>query len=160
MDDKDYTGERGETVFRFLIGKKCNGQYWFSLKFLGEKAETKDFAVYLKDPSCGEATFFVQVKATTLGYSGKGKKRKLRINVNKEDVLKLKKVTGPSFVAAIDVDGEAGFMYPITKHTRNRQLSGIPCRFPINCRLIMQLWKKVEKYWTERNMLAERSMLS
>lgn len=160
MDDKDYTGERGETVFRFLIGKKCNGQYWFSLRFLGEKAETKDFAVYLKDPSCGEATFFVQVRATTLGYSGKGTKRKIRVNVTKDDVRKLKTVTGPAFVAAIDVDGEAGFMYPITKHTRNRHLSGIPCRFPINCRLIMGLWKNVEEYWINRNMLAERSMLS
>jgi len=80
--------------------------------------------------------------------------------VTKEDVLKLKKVTGPAFIAAIDVDGETGFMYPITKRTRNRQLSGIPCRFPINCRLIMRLWANVEEYWTERNMLAERSMLS
>jgi hypothetical protein len=160
MDDRDFIGERGEAIFRFLIGKKCNGRYWFSLKFLGDKAETKDFAVYLKDPACGEATFFVQVKATTLGYTGKGAKRKLRVNVAKEDLLKLKKVNGPAFIAAIDVDGEVGFMHAITKHTMNRNLAGISCQFPINCRLIAQLWQNVEEYWTQRNMLAERSMLS
>jgi len=159
MDEKDYAGERGETVFRFLIGKKCDGRYWFSLRFLGEKAETKDFAVYLKDPACGEATFFVQVKATTLGYSGEGRHRKLRVNVSKEDVLKLKTVNGPAFIAGIDLHGEVGFMLPITKQTRNRRISGLPCRFPIDCRLITRLWKNVEQYWTERNMLANRSML-
>jgi hypothetical protein len=96
MNEKDYIGKRGETIFAFLIGKKCSGRFWFHCDFLGDKAETKDFVVYLIDPACTEATFFVQVKATSRGYSGKGKKRKLKANVSKKDVKKLKGVNGPA----------------------------------------------------------------
>lgn len=93
MNDRDRIGKRGETVFAFLIGKQCGGRFWFDPAFLDGKSETKDFAVSLIDPKCGEATLFVQVKATARGYSGKGTKRKLRVSVSKADVAKLKRVT-------------------------------------------------------------------
>ncbi len=60
MNQRDYIGKRGETIFAFLIGKKCKGQFWFHCEFLGDKAETKDFTIYCIEPSCTEATFFVK----------------------------------------------------------------------------------------------------
>jgi hypothetical protein len=111
MDEKDYIEKRGETIFAFLIGKRCDGAFWFLGEFIDGKAETKDFTVYLIEPSCGEATFFVQVKATAQGYRGKGANRKLNVKVAKEDVAKLKRVTGPAYVAGIDIDLEVGFSW-------------------------------------------------
>jgi len=159
MNQKDYIGKRRETIFAFLIGKKCSGRFWFHCDFLGDKAETKDFTVYLIEPSCDEATFFVQVKATSKGYTGKGANRKLKVNVNQRDVQTLKGVTGPAFVAGIDIELEQGFLLAITKETGDK-LSGIPCKHQIDCTLIENLWKEVEKYWIKRNMLAKKSMFS
>jgi hypothetical protein len=159
MNEKDYIGKRGETIFAFLIGKQCNGRFWFHADFLGDKAETKDYTVLLINPSCGEATFFVQVKATTRGYSGKGAKRKLKANVSKKDVEKLKRVTGPAFVAGIDIELEAGFLIAITQATAGK-ISGIPCTHRIDCNMIPNLWKEIETYWLNRNMTAQQSMFS
>jgi hypothetical protein len=160
MNEKDRIGKRGETVFAFLIGKRCLGRFWFDTGFLGDKAETKDYTVYLIDPGCGEATLFVQVKATTKGYRGKGAKRKLRVRVTEADVKKLKRVTGPAYVAGIDVEAEVGFLLAITRNSRNRTINGIPCTNPIDCTLIPQLWREVEAYWTKRNMTATKSLFS
>jgi hypothetical protein len=158
MNQRDHIGERGETIFAFLIGKKCSGRFWFRCKFLGDKAETKDFTVYCIDPSCGEATFFVQVKATSKGYVGKGRKRKLRVNVSEKDVKKLKRVTGPAFIAGIDTEVEEGYLVSVTKHSP-KKYSGIPCTHKINCTLIEKLWKNVERYWKQQNMLARKSLV-
>jgi hypothetical protein len=159
MNEKDYIGKRGETIFAFLIGKKCDDRFWFHTDFLGDKAETKDFIVNLIEPSCIEATFFAQVKATTKGYSGRGANRKLKVNVSKKDVKKLKAVTGPAFVVGIDVELEVGFLLAITEDTGDR-LSGLPCTHTIDCTLIQRLWKEVEQYWVQRNMLAKKSLFS
>jgi hypothetical protein len=159
MHARDYIGRRGETIFAFLIGRKGSDRFWFHCEFLGEKAETKDFTVYLIEPSCGEATLFVQVKATSKGYTGTGANRKLKVNVSKKDVAKLKRVTGPAFVAGIDVELECGFLLAVTEKTGDR-ITGVPCRHPIDCTLIEQLWKEVEGYWAKRNMVARKSLFS
>jgi hypothetical protein len=114
MGEKDYIGKRGELIFGVLIMQKCAGRYWFDPEYLGGKVETKDFTVTLIKPDCGQGTFFVQVKATSKGYKGTGKKRRLKVNVTKAEVLKLKQVPGPAFVAGVDVETETGFMHPIT----------------------------------------------
>jgi hypothetical protein len=40
MDDRDYIGKRGETIFAFLITKMCDGRFWLDYTFLGGKAES------------------------------------------------------------------------------------------------------------------------
>jgi hypothetical protein len=159
MNEKDYIGKRGEIVFAFLIGKKCEGRFWFDCHYLGDKAETKDFMVYLIDPPRNEATFFVQVKATSKGYTGSGAQRKLKVCVTKKDVKKLKSVAGPAYVAGIDVEREHGFLCAITEKTGER-LSGIPCTHRIDCALIVSLWKEVKEYWGSKKMLPADSLFS
>ncbi len=159
MSEKDWIGMRGELQFALLITGKCDKQRWFDGNFLGEKAETKDFTVNLVAPSSGQAMFFVQVKGTTQGYSGKGANRSLKAKVSKADVAKLKLQKGPTFVAGIDVNSGAGFLYEITANTRDT-LNSIPCTHPIDCTLIKKLWKSVDRYWAKRNMLAKKSFLN
>ncbi|MCI0682468.1 MAG: DUF4365 domain-containing protein [Gemmataceae bacterium] len=159
MSEKDYIGRRGEIIFEYLIGKKCKGRFWFQTTFAGDKAETKDFIVNLIEPSTGEATFFAQVKATSKGYSGKRSARKLRVNVTKKDMKKLKSVNGPAFVVGIDVERQTGYLVAITAETGDR-LSGLPCTHKIGCELIEKLWKEIDAYWAKRKMLAEKSLFS
>jgi hypothetical protein len=159
MNLKDYIGKRVEVVFAYLIGKKCNGRFWFHCDFLGDKAESKDFTVTLIDAPSGEATFFVQVKATTTGYSGTGANRKLKVKVSKKDIKKLKRVTGPAYVVGIDIDLEVGFLVAFTDAT-GESLSAVPCTHRIDCNLIRKLWREVEQYWAQRNMLPQQSLFS
>lgn len=159
MNVRDYNGRRGETVFPYLIGKLCSGRFWCHCTFAGEKAEAKDFIVNLIEPSCGEATLFVQVKSNMGVYSGKGATRKLKVTVTAKDMAKLKQVPGPTYVAGIDVVEEVGYLYTITEKT-GTSLSGVPCTHKIDCPLIENLWKEVEAYWSKRNMLAKRSLFS
>jgi hypothetical protein len=127
------------------VGKKCNGRFWFHCDFLGDKAETKDFTVYCIEPSCGEATFFVQVKATSKGCVGKGRGKKLKAKVTEQDVKKLKSVTGPAFIAGIDIEAEEGYLVAVTRRSP-KKYSGIPCRHKIDCALIEKVWAEVEQY--------------
>jgi hypothetical protein len=159
MNERDYIGKRGETLLDYLIGKRCDGRFWFTCQYAGEKAEAKDFTVSCVNPSCYEATFFVQVKATTRGYTGKGKSRKLRASVSAKDVKRLKNLTGPAFIAGIDVENEEGYLVSVTKNSPAKY-SGIPCTHKIDCPLIKKLWKRVEQYWVKRNMAARKSLLS
>jgi hypothetical protein len=149
MNQRDYIGKRGETIFAYLIGERCNGRFWFDYDFLGGKAETKNFTVSCIEPSCGEATFFVQVKATSKGYLGKGSKRKLRVNVSERDVRKLKRVTGPAFIVGIDIEAKVGYLVSVTSRSP-KKYSGLPCKHIIGCKLIEKLWKNVEQYWAKQ----------
>jgi hypothetical protein len=37
---------------------------------------------------------------------------------------------------------------------------GIPCTHKIDCGMIENLWKEIDGYWAQRNMLAKHSMFS
>ena len=101
----------------------------------------------------------MQVKATSKGYTGKGKSRKLKANVSKKDVKKLQGVTGPAYIVGIDVETEEGYLVAVTKKSRSHY-SGIPCKHKIDCALIEKLWKDIEAYWVNRNMTATKSLFS
>lgn len=159
MDLNDLIGMRGEIVFQMLITRWCEGTPWFTVTFLGEKAETKDFMVRLVEPTTGDAHCFVQVKGTTQGYSGKGKDRKLKAKVEWDDIEKLKQAPAPTFVVGIDVQGDKGYLVAITQET-NTGFSAIPTTHPLNCHTIKRLWKEVNDHWQAREMLAISSQFS
>lgn len=159
MNLKDYIGKRGEIIFCMLITKWCEGEPWLDVTFLGEKAETKDFMVNLIEPASGDAPFYVQVKATTTGYTGTGPDRKLNVKVTKEDVEKLKHSAGLAYVVGVDIQGECGYLMAITKDVTGA-ISGIPTKHRINCDLIKKLWKEVDNYWKARKMLPRTSQFS
>ena len=124
---------------------------WFIDTFLGEKYEAKDYLVTLIDPTCGtDATFYVQVKATTKGYRGSGAKQKLKANVTKNGVGKLREANLPAYVVGIDVINEKAYLAPITPLTT--ALNGIPTTHQIDCTVIKKLWNEVNDYWKGRTM--------
>ncbi len=156
MNLEDHIGARGEILFAALITKWCDGEPWFQVIFQGEKAETKDFAVQLIDPTNTAAVFYVQVKATRGGYTGKGARRKLKVSVTKDDVRKLKKIGGPAFVAGIDIENDTGYLLPITRGTR-LGINGLPTRTEIDCAAIKALWASVDAFWKSKHMTAGSS---
>jgi hypothetical protein len=160
MNLKDYIGKRGEKIFSVLITKWCDGRPWFDELFLGEKAEAKDFLVNLIEPSSGDASCYIQVKATNEGYTGQGRKRKLKVGLSKEDVEKLKAVHARTYVVGIDIQKERGYILAITSATK-RGFSRLPTKHPLNCKTIKALWNEVDDYWKSmKAMLPSSSALS
>lgn len=160
MDRRDYIGERGEILFTALITRWCDGEPWFTgVQFLGAKAEAKDFMVSLIAPTAGDAVFYVQVKATTTGYTRTGATRKLRIKVGKRAVEKLKAVPGRAYVVGVDVAAEVAFLLPITAATIG-PINGIPTTHKLTCGTLKRLWREVDDYWSARRMLPSTSSFS
>ena len=157
MSLADWIGKRGESIFRVLISRWCDGHPWFDETFLGEKQEAKDFIVKLIDSSTGDASFYVQVKSTRTGYRGSGFNRKLKVKVTRDDVEKRKELKLPAYVVGIDIDLVRGYLVAITQGTKG-QISGIPIRKPLNCRTIKALWKEVDEYWKTRPTSLPKSL--
>ena len=149
MNIKDYIGERGEVIFIMLITKWCDKRPWFQGLFLGAKAEAKDYLITLVEPTSGDATGYVQVKATNQGYFGKGKNRKLKVGLTKKSLKKLQATHSPTYVVGIDIEGERGYILPITS-SMNKGFSRLPTVFPLNCKTIKALWKEIDDYWKNK----------
>jgi hypothetical protein len=156
MNLNDLIGKRGEDLFRVMISKWCDGKPWFEAMFQGDKAEPADFLVRLHWTTSGDATFYVQVKATRRGYSGKGDRRKLRVSVSRKDVKKLQALRVPVYVVGIDIDEEVGFVMAVPRVV-TKGLSGVPVTYPINCETIRMLWDEVEAYTNARPTVSEHS---
>jgi hypothetical protein len=149
-------GKRGEVLFRSLITRWCGGRPWFDEVFLGEQFEARDFMVNLVEPSTVEACFFVQVKATALGYTGSGVRRRLRVQISRRDIETLKNAPGPAFVVGMDIHSDRkGYIVAVTKSSKG--FSSLPTRHPLNCRTLRRLWREVDEYWMRRKMLPDAS---
>lgn len=124
-------GERGESAIRAALISpidvstfKGYPRFPFRSQFLGEKAETFDFIVYLLDGdqrSTG-AYFFLQVKATEVA-SGKAS---CSAPFPAEDVRRAILFKAPSYVAAADFSRAAAEIYIRgLSHDRKRGISSI-----------------------------------
>jgi hypothetical protein len=147
MNLKDYIGKRGEKIFSVLITKFCDGKPWFDDTFLGEKAEARDFLVNLVEPTSGDAIFYVQVKATSKGYTHKG--TRLKANVTEKEIQKLQKINAPVDFVGIDIHLEKGYLLSVASVTASG-LRGIPTRHPLDCNTIKSLWQEVDFYWERK----------
>lgn len=152
MANRDHIGHRGENIFRMLITRCCRGRYYFHETFLGEKHEATDFSVELIGATRPLAQFYVQVKATTTGYSGAGRGRALNVAVTAEDMAKLRAAAGPAYVVGIDVPKERGYILAVDDASGGG-LRGLPTRHPLHCGMIPGLWAEVDRYWIGRDMM-------
>jgi len=159
MDEKDYIGKRGESIFSVLITTWCNRAPLFFDVFLGEKHPTTDFFVELVNPNVGKAGFYVQVKSTKGNYKGKGDGREIDVEISKEDVAELKKILAPVYVVGIDILAQRGFIKGISQETTGG-IYGISTRRSLTCRTLKALWKEVDEYWAGKPMLAATSRFS
>lgn len=159
MNNRDYVGSRGEALFAEMITDWCGeDEPWFQSVSLGEKYPAKDFMVDLVNPSCGQANFYVQVKASRGKYTGTGATRKLKVGITRTAMAVLKKTPGPVFVVGIDIDTKIGYVVQITQQTGDT-LPSIPLTHPLDCKQIRTIWEWVDGYWGKKAMLPADSAL-
>jgi hypothetical protein len=135
-----------------LLTQICPGRNepYFRPRFLGEKYPTFDYLVELVGREA--FFFFVQVKATRQGYrQGRGSRR-LRVNVDREDVRRMVASPVPVYVVGIDEPGELGYVLSMNE-PRQAGLGGLPARHLLDCDNLQRLWGEVENFWSSRNML-------
>src|ERR1022692_2194718 len=146
--DSDDIGERGQWLFCLLMTDLCGRDSPdFRPRFLGDKFPTFDYLVELVDHPT--YYFFVQVKATTQGYT-KDPVR-LKVQVSADDIIRMVSCPAPTYVAGID--GEAGLGYLLSVNEARGHVASLITQFPINCGNLELLRDEVFAYWSSRNMV-------
>jgi hypothetical protein len=152
----DDIGDRGQWLFCLLMTRIGPGRNepFFRLRFLGDKFPTFDYLVELVGSEAH--FFFVQVKTTQLGYrQGKGVRR-LRVNVDREDVQRMVASPVPAYVVGIDEPQQVGYLLSVNE-PRQAGLGGLPARYPLDSGNLQRLWDEVQNFWASRNMVLEGS---
>src|SRR5262245_14328814 len=144
---RDDIGRRGERIFEVLITRFCGRtQPLFHPLFLGEKTEGVDYLVLALNAHGITPFFFVQVRATRLGYPAGG--RRLRASISGAQIRRLARLPAPVYLAGIDEEAEVGYMVYVDPERRTG-LSGVPTWFPLDCEALPRLWTEVQSYWTD-----------
>ena len=148
----DDIGDRGQWLFCLLMTQICPGRNepYFRPRFLGDKYPTFDYLVELVGSEA--YFFFVQVKSTRQGYRKGAGTRRLRVNVNREDVQRMIASPVPAYVVGIDEPQEVGYLLSINE-PRQAGLGGLPARHLLDCGNLKRLWQEVQSFWASRNMV-------
>lgn len=146
MDKREVIGERGESIFRVLITRKhpIRGYLFDHPRFLGEKKRTIDFYVELFHDDSLIPFFFVQVKATSEGYTLK--ENRLKVKVTATDMHRLAAHPAPTYIVGIDEPGEQGYILSANGECRTG-LSSLCTEYPLNPDALALLWDEVTAYW-------------
>jgi hypothetical protein len=147
----DDIGDRGQWLGCLLLTQICPGRNepYFRPTSLGDKHPTFDYLVELVG---SEGYFFVQVKATRQGYRQGGRTRRLRVNVDREDVHRMVASPIPAYVVGIDEPQEVGYLLSMNE-PRQAGLGGLPARHLLDCGNLKRLWEEVRHFWASRNMV-------
>jgi hypothetical protein len=126
MDKKDHMWMRGENISFVRLTEVCQADDlpYFIPHFLGDKCPLFDILVELV--GAGEKTpyFFAQVKSTRLGYSKKS--NRLRVEVSKDDVVRMVNYPAPTYVIGIDEKGEKAFIVAVVPVWARSSLPSVP----------------------------------
>ena len=148
MDQRDLLGRKGEYVFAAHVMDYCgNERPYFNAIFLGDKSESLDFLVELEGVPPGNLFFFVQVKATKLGYT---KNRRLKIAVSGEVVERIKRYPAPTYLVGIDEPTSRSFIVAIHEGVTG-PISSISTDHPLDCSNLKRLRDEVRAYWKGRD---------
>jgi hypothetical protein len=150
--NREDIGERGQWLFCLLMTELCGRDSpFFRPRFLGDKFPTFDYIVELVDfPAY---YFFVQVKATTLGYTRDP--IRLRVQVSVEDIARMVSCPAPTYIAGIDIESGAGYFLSVNEPRGH--IGGLITTFPINCANLQALRDEVQSYWVSRDMMLTES---
>jgi hypothetical protein len=160
MQEREATGKRGEAIFVNDIMKFCgNDVPYFNPIFLGERNEALDYLVELTRVERCRPFFFVQVKATRLGYTGGRREPRLKVKLTRETIEKIKGYPAPSYLVGIDEQRARSFIIPILDGMSSG-FSSISTRYPLNCMNLKKLWREVSDYWRGREMRMRDSIFS
>ena len=150
--NSDDIGERGQWLFCLLMTELCGRDApLFRPRFLGDKFPTFDYLVEVVDHPT--YYFFVQVKATTQGYTKDPVRLKIQVSV--EDIVRMVSCPAPTYVAGIDSESGKGFLLSVNES--RGPVPSLITKFPINCDHLQLLRDEVCDYWSTRNMVLEAS---
>jgi hypothetical protein len=148
MISSDDIGERGQWLFALLITELCGRDTpSFRPRFLGEKFPTFDCIVELADHPA--YYFFVQVKATSQGYTRDP--IRLKIQVSQEDVDRMVACPAPTYVVGVDATTK-GLGFLLSVNEPRPQVAGLTREFRIECATLKGLYDEVYTYWSARDM--------
>jgi len=149
----DDAGDRGEDECRILLTNLCGRrQPFFRPRPLGAKYPAFDYIVELVDRP--EYFFFVQVKATALGYTRRP--RRLRVQLDQADVDRMVACPVPTYLVGIDVTArEVGFLLSVNEP--RRRVASLTTRFPIDSGVLTELRDEVVAFRASRDMLLRGS---
>lgn len=149
MDKREIIGERGEAIFRVLLTRKhpFYGYLFDHPRFLGEKKRAVDFYIELFHDDALIPFFFIQVKATSKGYTVK--ERRLNVHIDDTDMARLAAYPAPTYVVGIDEPGEQGYIVSANGETKTG-FSNLCTIYPLNPETLRLLWEEVVTYWKHR----------
>jgi hypothetical protein len=151
----DDIGDRGHWIFGLLVTALCPGRDdpYFRPRFLGDRYPTFDYIVELVGHEA--YFFFVQVRATTLGYRKGRRTPRLRVNVSREDVARMVASPVPAYVAGIDEPRRVGYILSVNEPRKG--IGGLSTKHRLDCRALPRLWQEVFDYWSSRDMVLKGS---
>jgi len=157
----DDIGIRGEAICVLVLTQFCGrNRPLFRPHFLGDKFPTLDYLVELVDAGPITALFFVQVKATTRGYTQPRQGvRRLHVQVPQEDMRRLVLYPAPTYVIGIDEREEVGYILAADEHSSG-PIASLSTSSPLDCEHLGLLWSEVNEYWKQRDMRLLRSVFS
>ena len=142
---RDILGDRGEIIFFAKMTKfHSNKGPIFRPRFLGEKWPSVDFIIELLGIADINPYFFVQVRATRLGYTLKD--RRLKIQVSEEKVKGIYSYPAPTYIVGVDDLKEQAFVVSANGENLS-SLSSVSTAFPINKKNRIALWNEVRDFW-------------
>jgi hypothetical protein len=153
--DPNRLGKLGENLFSTLIMEPWDREdAFFDPTFLEAKFPTLDFYVELVGAP-GRYFFFAQVKTTANGYEGRGKSKRLKVQVSREDLDRLEEFPAPTYIFGIDQQTWAAYLLSANEYVP--RLADFPTTFPLNKENMQRLWDEVSAYWTGKDMVLRDS---
>jgi hypothetical protein len=154
MTARDLIGKRGEALVCAGLTDFCGRPLpYFDPHPLGEKCATFDLLVELVGVGNTPAYFFVQVKATKLGYTSGS--AELKAGVPADDVRRMVNCPVPTYLIGVDEPGATAFLLSV--HGRRGAISSIPTTYPINPANLKALWTEVRDHWKSLRRMKKTS---
>ena len=142
-------GERGQWLFCHLMTELCGREDpLFRPRFLGDKYPTFDYIVEVVDHPA--YFFFVQVKATALGYTQAP--HRLKVQVPQEDIDRMVACPAPCYVVGMDVTA-VGYGFLLSVNEPREHVASLTTQFRIDCALLGQLRDELVTFWSSRNIV-------
>jgi hypothetical protein len=97
--------------------------------------------------------FFAQVKATREGCNTKGR---LKVKVEKADVISIVLYPAPTYVIGIDEVQEKAYIVAVYG-SMDKQISSLSTAHALNSTTLKLLWDEVRDYWKGKDMTQKNS---
>src|SRR5580704_12932969 len=139
-------GFRGEKVVELcLTNYQSFSSPLFRPGFLGDKWPSIDFYVELLAVRGKKPYFFCQAKATKSRLLTSS--RKLRISTKRQDIVRLMRIPGPTYIFGIHEPSRRVFVRAVHGKTKQRAITTIPLTHELTPTNLRALHSEVRRFW-------------